>query len=360
MKKFVSVALAVIFCLTLAFTAMIPASAASDNPTNALLADPTTAADGTLLYKVQFGYTHGVYQSHEIARDAANSGTITIHENELGVTFTLPEDYDHSAAPAKKFWYGDKIEGLVLAEGNRYTIKYKIRSEETDIRGTGNCGFFFNTDALGSTYATSYGSYGNFNDPDGPFYDLFRSGSHVAGEFIAGSYVKFNDTPARENPVLDADGYVDCQVEVDGFKYYLYINGNFFDCTTIAADDQVAAGNLGIIFYTYSSCASIKDVEVYKGLSITTPAADTTTEDNGGTTKDPYAEDDEPTDAADTTTEEPAAETTPDAGTTEAPKADTATAADEEEVGCGGVAVFAQVVALLGCAVSFVVIRKKN
>ncbi len=366
MKKLISAMLAVVFCLTLTVTAMVPVSAASDNPTNGLLADPTTAADGTLLYKVQFGYTHGVYQSHEIDRDAANQGVLTIHDDEYGITFTLPADYDHSTQ-AKKWWYGDSIDGLTLAEGNRYTIRYKIRSNENSVdnaRGTGNNGFFFNTDASGLVYDSSYGSYGNLTcvKSAGPFYDLFRKGSHVSGDHLSsGKYIYFNSESTRDVPVPDADGYVDCKVEVDGFKYHLYINDKFFDCTTIAENDQAIANNLGVIFYTYSSCGSLKDVEIYKGLTDAEPEVKVTTAE-GETTKDPYAEDPIVTTTTDvTTTDEPNGTTTPDATTTETPKVNSTTEAPkDDEKGCAGVALVAQVVAILGCAVSFVVIRKKH
>ncbi len=367
MKKLISIMLAVMFCLSLSITALIPASAASsDNPLNTLLADPATAADGTLLYKVQFGYTYGVYQSHEIIRDKNNKGAVTIHEDELGITFTLDEKYDHSALPAKKWWYGDSVEGLSLAEGNRYTIKYKIRSNENSVentRGTGNNGFFFHSDAAGMDYETIYGFYGNLTcvKANGPFCDLFRSGKHVSGEYISsGSYIYFNKENTRDVPVPDAEGYVDCSIEVDGFKYYLYINGKFFDCTTIAEADRVS-DQLAVIFYTYSSGGSLKDVEIYKGLSLTTPEVKDTTAE-GGTTKDPYADDEDDIAApTETTTETPEVTTVTDEITSTA-KADDTTIVTEatENKSCGGVTLFAQLVAVLGCGISFVAIRKKH
>ena len=269
MKKLLACILCVLMVCTMSSLFMTSASAAESND---LLKTYAEAADGDLLYHVKFGQSSGCYVSQEFARDPASTATVTVSDDGNEVVVSV------AAATSKKLWYGGLVEGLELGDGNKYTITFKIKSDNADPNSTGNNGFFFNSDDACSTYADSYGFYGNLTAASGPFLSLFKGGSKTFGDIISDgtNYFKTMDLFGM-NPDADADGFCDVAVEIDGYSYTVYLNGGKvkFDTTTLSESSVVLADRFAIIFYTYSSGGAMKDVNIYKGNIITSPVTTT-------------------------------------------------------------------------------------
>lgn len=383
MKKLLSLTIATLLCLSMLSAVIIPTAAEAaypSNPTNALIKSYDVAANGDLLYVAQFGLDFGAYQSKEFDKDPKNLGTLKISNDAYGVAVELPNDGEGAtaenpkSASTGKFWYGGLVKGLPFGEGKQYTIKYKIKNDNSG-KGTGNNGFFFtgdfeNPDATtaGTIRKLSHGSYGNLTTAS-PFYSLFRDGNKITAEIrsSANAYVKFSDDITLKTPVADADGYVDCQVEIDGYNYYLYVSGGLFDWVECNDAVKAAVHELAVIFYTYSSGGGLKNVEIYKGLTLTNPADFVTTEvttNPGDTTPDPYAEDDDDVPVPAFTTGQTTTATatdpvnTPEVTTADEAPSDSTAAPDNKN--CGGFNALISFTALLACAAAFVVVRKKH
>lgn len=315
MKKILACLLCVMMICSMSVIAMPGVSAAG----NELLKTYDKAVDGDLLYEVKFGQTDGCYVSNIISKDAASTATVTPSADGREVEVTV------GAATSKRCWYGGLVNGLELGEGKKYTITLKIKSNNADPNSTGNDGFFFTCDPAAATYADSYGFYGNLSAESGPFLSLFKGGNKTFGDILSdgSSYFKIMDF-LEFLPELDKDNFTNVAIEIDGYKYSVYLDAGkdgmkLFDTTTMTDVALAAAGEFSIIFYTYSSAGSLKDVNIYKGNNISTPVT---------TTAAPV------TTAAPTTTAAPATTTTA-APATSAPVIDTPKTSDPAIITAG-------------------------
>lgn len=269
MKKLLSCILCVLMVCTMSSLFAASASAADSNE---LLKSYADAADGDLLYHVKFGQTSGCYVAKEISRDPASSATVTTSDDGNEVVVSV------AAATSKRLWYGGVVDGLTLGNGNKYTITFKIKSDNADANSTGNNGFFFTTDADAATYANSFGFYGNLSSSSGPFLSLFRGGAKTVGDSFSDgtNYIK-TQSALNMTPEVDADGFCDVAIEIDGYSYTVYLDGGKtkFDSTTIGEEYLATADSFAVIFYTYSSGGAVKDVNIYKGNTITSPVTTT-------------------------------------------------------------------------------------
>lgn len=267
--------------------------------------------------------------------------TVTISEDGKSVSI-------EKGATAGATWWGAAIGDLKITQDTKYTFKYKIKANK------GNAGVYFNINEANPDTRYNFGTYGSFTNDDPaktPSIVIQRGSSKIAGTVQnTTSYVPIT-------PLLDANGYVDLAIEVNGYTwtvYYIGADGQYVKHDEYTANDTeilFGGSQLGLAVYIYNVGAtmSLTDVELYKGLVIST------------------VEDEETTAPQDTTavpvdTTVAPVDTTKAPETTKAPATTTKAPETTEEVkkGCGKSAVAIQLVALICGAGLFVIVKKRH
>ena len=253
MKKLLSLALALTMILSLASVLGLTVSAA-----NALEKTYDAANNGDVLYNVVFDKTDGVYVPKTFSaasNDLAKDLKVTVADN--GKTVTLL----HSNKESGRTWWGSAIDGLVLGEGKQYTVSAEVSFTR---HRSGIYLTFGPVDTDSNAHEKAIGIYGN--EKDGCF---MYGGDALYGKYASnGDYVSWY---LHETTVPDSvknDVHKNIIFVIDGYDVYVYMDGYFFDMTTIPALDGY--DKLGISGYLYSSNAemTIKNVTVKKGLSL--------------------------------------------------------------------------------------------
>jgi|GEM_PF-865401 len=236
--------------------------------------DYNAAKNGTKLTDLLFNSTTGAFQPVEISKNAANTMDISAD----GKTYTST-----IAGTAAAEWYGGKIGNLKITDSTKYTFKYKVKTVSTGTTYT--LGIAFNSaERLGSGYRMNW--YGQFTPSDAEFtindakvktaMKFAYNGTYVPGYNYTDEAMKVFTTYA---PKLDAEGFADIAVELDGWTWTFYCvaeNGQYEKVQTVDVKSilndrfMVSEENMNDLcfqIYTYnkSISASVKDAELYKG-----------------------------------------------------------------------------------------------
>ncbi len=184
-------------------------------------------------------------------------------------------------------WYGGEIGNLKITDDTKYTFTYKEKDA-----GNTYCGAVaYNCVKYAENAANRFNWYGVFSGKDYkavPTVKFAYNGSNFNG-------YNYTDDPMKVfnaiTPVLDADGYTDIVVELNGWKWTMYMtdanqDGKLVPVQTVdvkaLATDQshpISSGdNLAFIIYIYNANAQfgVKDAAVYKGLTISETYPDDT------------------------------------------------------------------------------------
>ena len=262
MKKTISIILCLVMALSVISTICVPAFAADT------YAD---AKDGDILAELKFGQTTGNYQSKFLYTNAADGeAAATVAVSDEGKTVKI--DYNPSAA--SQYLYGGPIEGLTIGEGKKYTITFKASFKDPANASNPNAGMianFPNDSDPASVKANGYKLFvGYYGTPSVQHKISAGHGSNMKGKYLNNckDYAKVNlQTP-------DANGFFDMAYEIDGEVFRIFINGMFIEEGVYNQAHFEKANKLGFTVYLYNkaSQATVKDVKIYKGNTVSATA----------------------------------------------------------------------------------------
>ena len=246
MKKFLALALCVLMAVSML------ASVSAVKPAKEYAA----AKDGDLLYTANFK-NDGV----------AKIGTATVS------TFTASADgksvtIKGTGSKDVANWWGVKLETLTAANGEKYTVTYKVKSNGTVGKN--------NSIGVGALWAGTaedkfYHAYGNYNTVDAKGSTADRRISIS----LAGSKMGDYNTSIK-NPDTDKDGFMSAKQEIDtaakkirtytlvGGKWVLTLEKAFTDF-----DAKKACMSFIVYSYYYVVDSTVKDFKIYKGINLT-------------------------------------------------------------------------------------------
>jgi len=253
MKKVLSLALALTMILSVVSMLGLTVSAA-----NALEKTYEAANDGDVLYNVLFDQTEGVYVPKVFSAGSnALANGLDVDITDGGKTVTL----HHLDGESGRTWWGSAIDGLSFGEGKQYTVSAEVSFTR---HRSGIYLTFGPVDTDSNAHEKAIGIYGN--EKDGCF---MYGGDVLYGKYASnGDYVNWylHNPTVPDSVVSDVNKHL--VFVIDGYDLYVYMDGYFFDMTTIPALDGY--DKLGISGYLYSSNAemTIKNVVVKKGLSL--------------------------------------------------------------------------------------------
>ncbi len=253
-------------------TLMMPVMADETSPVKSY----DTAAEGELLYTVDFSGKDGVMTFESVENSSKPLFVYTPSEDGKAVTVTGAPGEINAAGT---HWYA-MIPELYANETTAYSMTYKI-SVSGD-KGTDNSvgvgGLFIYKS--GSSYLNFYGSY-NTNGENNRRGVLQQGSQKIAEK----SYTFFSTLSAKYD--IDADGYMTIMTVFNGpeekFSAYLLVEGatDYNKAESWVMVDKVTyvgGGDdcMGFALYTYRSAqtnATIRDVSIYKGMLFDPDAA---------------------------------------------------------------------------------------
>ena len=261
MKKFISLITVALMLSLLVSTMLTPASAAD------LKSVYANAKDGDLLYELKFDGSDGIYTPSLFY--AKNEGdnvpeAVAISDNGRTLAFTKPSGESNAS------WFGGRINGLSMANGEKYTITMKACLPEK--RAGVYCNFpteIKEVEVAGSIQNYLYGIYGGFGIQGN--LRATKSGSRIAGTY------KFNaSSDSTTTPMITAEQFVDLTFLIEDNSYAVFVNNTFIDVVSYPADAKGAFDDLGFSVYLYhidlNAPMIIKDVNVYKGDTVSATA----------------------------------------------------------------------------------------
>lgn len=219
--------------------------------------DYASAADGDKLIDLKFNSKTGAYVPCWISDQNVAFDKCEYTENSV----TLTNNGTAGAA-----WFGGAIGDLKITKDTVYTLQYKVKCVN-DYSG----GVFFNTtngDHHPTSRVTRHGVYGNINDTAKAMQIkmALNGGNHAGFAYADVAY------PDKVTPLIDADGFTDVRIVVDGYDYSLYVmdaSGEYKWVSTVelTADNYVESDKLGFFMYVYNKTNSmtVKDASVFKG-----------------------------------------------------------------------------------------------
>ena len=226
-----------------------------NDPAYQLAKSYADAKDGEKLLDLKMNSTSGVFAPQWLAQPGAS-----VEATENSVTITVTKD------KTANYW-GGTINGLKIAKDTVYTMQYKLKNSGAYTgMVASNCVPDGIIKPLNST--KMYGLYGNLNDKT---QTLIAQLNGNGGAYNGLNY----DTvayPTKVDPLVDADGFTDVRVVLDGFKittYVMDVSGEYkMVATTERAEiDVVRADCLGLAIYAYwnGRSVTVKDASVFKG-----------------------------------------------------------------------------------------------
>ena len=236
-------------------TALTDADLAVDYAATGLGSAYKSAKNGALVWSANFNNDANFKPS--TTGTVAARGTLTVTPSADGKSVAVG-----AGAAAGAGYYAGIVDGLAITEDTEYTIEFKHKND-------GNYGgvIFYGTPRYGNTH-NSYVSYYTGNGLTDVQNTIARGGNtanYTASWQMGNAYVKSNDR------VLDADGYWDVKIEIDGYNvkaYYMTADGYKvgYEYTMDDKDSVIACGT-----YNYQPVATttIKYFNVYKGLTVT-------------------------------------------------------------------------------------------
>lgn len=190
-----------------------------------------------------------------------------------GKTITVS---DNSVA-AKAHWFGGIIGNLRITDSTKYTFTYKLKDTFEATTYTGCVAYNTLPAAAG---INRYNWYGRWVANDAPAAKFAYNGTN----FTDYNYNDANMAAFKAvKPVVDAEGYTDIAVELDGWKWTIYMKDQnqegalvpiqTVDVKTLSEAQgrpAVTGDYLAFIIYTYNKSLtfSVKDAAVYKGLTV--------------------------------------------------------------------------------------------
>jgi hypothetical protein len=248
-------------------------------PIQAAAINYAAAQDGAKLADLLFDGSNPAFPATTLVKNASESSQISAD----GKTYTVS-----IGGTAAQNWFGSTIGQLKIADGNKYTFKYKIKAANSDATETTIAGVVYNSlaDGLGNRV----GWYGNFSETQKK-YEVDKEMVATCARVMAGPGTTITgygyDSKATQTflyftPAIDADGYVDVAVEYNGWTvtyYELDKNGKYqalqtIDLKTIFNNrlgiSTIYADNLAFFVYTTNKniSASVKDAVLYKGNTV--------------------------------------------------------------------------------------------
>lgn len=261
MKKFVSLFTVVLMLSLIVSTMLTPASAAD------LKSVYENAKDGDLLYELKFDGSDGIYTPTILRADLEGDNVpeaVKIDDNGRTLTFTKP------SGESKAFWFGGRINGLTMTNGEKYTITMKVH---LPVKRAGIAVNFptevKEAEVAGSIPSNLYGVYGGFGITGN--LRAIKSGSRIAGTY------KFNSTSdSTTTPMITADEFSELTFLIEDNSYAVFVNGTFIDVVTYPEDVKGAFDDIGFSVYLYhidlTEPLVVKDVNVYKGDTVSANA----------------------------------------------------------------------------------------
>ena len=233
--------------------------AVNENPADASYQakDYATAADGEKLIDLKFNSKTGAFAPSWISDSNVDYTKTEMTEN----TVTIANKGTKGAA-----WWGGAIGDLKITADTCYTFQYKVKCAGS------YCGGLFVNTTTDNHHPTSrvkrMGVYGNFNDT--------AKDMQLKMGLDGGNHTGFNyedvDYATKVNPLVDADGFTDVRIVVDGYDYKVYVmdaSGEYKLVSEVAltAADYVNSDKLAFVVYVYNAgnALTVKDVSVYKG-----------------------------------------------------------------------------------------------
>ena len=183
----------------------------------------------------------------------------------VNTTITVSNDGKTLAAgkndggTAGAYYYADAVSGLAIAADTQYTIEFKTKN-------TGNYGgaiFYYTPDYAPDSFVSWYTAHDNNRT-------TIARGTATA-PYTANWQMK-NDYIIYDDRATDTDGFWDVKVEIDGYKvtaYYKAANGEYKQAYSYVMDDANAVIACGAYNYQLTAVTTVKDFNVYKGLTVT-------------------------------------------------------------------------------------------
>ena len=345
MKKFISLITVALMLSLIVCTMLTPASAAD------LKSVYDNAKDGDLLYELKFDGADGIYTPTMLRADIEADNVpeaVKIEDNGRTITFTKP------SGESKASWFGGRIKGLTMTNGEKYTITMKVH---LPVKRAGIAVNFptelKEVEVAGSIPSNLYGVYGGFGIQGN--LRAIKSGSRIAGTY------KFNSTSdSTTTPMITDQQFSELTFLIEDNSYAVFVNNTFIDVVTYPEDVKGNFDDLGFSLYLYhidlNEPLIVKDVNVYKGDTVSAGATYERYAKNYVHYVAPVTTAKPTTTAAPTTTAKPQETTKAPAATTKAP---TTTEAPKTQKGCGGmVAGGVAIVAMISLAA--ITLKKKN
>ena len=236
-------------------TALTDADLAVDYAATGLGSAYKSAKNGALVWSANFN--GDAYFKPATTGTTANRGNLTITPSADGKSVAVG-----AGAAAGAGFYAGIVDGLAITEDTEYTVEFKLKND-------GNYGgvIFYGTPRYGNVY-NSYVSYYTGNGLTDVQNTIARGGNtanYTASWQMGNAYVKSTDR------VLDADGYWDIKIEIDGYNvkaYYMTADG-YKVGYEYTMDDKDAVIACGTYNYQPTATTTIKYFNVYKGLTVT-------------------------------------------------------------------------------------------
>ena len=230
----------------------------------------TSAKEGDVLRKINFK-NDDKYSFNMFATNGKADGvTAEVSEDGSAATVTV-------ITKGKRYFYGDVIDGLKLGEGKKYTDEVLADNSIEGKSAMQNFGVYINgnKDVIegdwaaitpnNSKYTDTMNAFrGYYGTPEGWNGTPKNTLSRGAGSKDYGLYVSDGSNYVGGIYTPDAEGFCKVSIEVDGFVYRVFINGEFFDEGYIPFANNY--DDLALVFYVYNAgSVTFKDAVVYEG-----------------------------------------------------------------------------------------------
>ena len=229
--------------------------------TDGLASAYKNAKNGDLVYSANFKGDDYFKPALAMLNDKrANGNTIEASADGKSLTFKGHTYGTSETAVGAAIWYASPVKGLDVTADTEYTVEFKVKNDAD----YGGAIFYATPDVLPGSYVSFYGA---LNSSSSKW--TVAKGSETAAHTFYGqtgnAYVAFDER------VLDADGYYDVKVEIDGYNVTVYCKtaDGYKKLENYVMDDVNAVIAAGVYNYQSKAATFVKDFNVYKGLTVT-------------------------------------------------------------------------------------------
>ena len=229
-----------------------------------------SAKDGDVIRKINFKNDADYSFNMFCTNGKADGVSAEVSEDGTAATITVN-------TKSKRYFYGDVLEGLKIGEGKKYTVEVLADNSIEGKDAMQNFGIYINAnkDVVEADYATITPNNSKFSDtlnamrgyygtPEGWNGTPKNTISRGAGGQMPGYYVSTGSGYVGGIYEPDANGFCKVSIEVDGYTFRVFINGEFFDEAAIPMANNY--DDLALIFYVYNGgSVTFKDAVVYEG-----------------------------------------------------------------------------------------------